>query len=561
MPSCLVTHCISKTGRKGQSEQIILHPFPKDISRIKVWLQQTGQIYTDLNALAQKILDENKQNKYRLCSCHFTLDSYIFNKHGRSLKVDAIPSIFPIVKEGEYIIAENLKKNRVKRVRKGLDASGSATSMNERYPDLALLDKNRQNQYGLCPCHFNLDPYIFSSHATALEVDAVPSIYPIVKEEKCIMEENRMKNCVDQLKRPYDTAAPTTSTNGRLIAQEEEALQGVQLTKIGFCSTGTQTDSTLSNSVVFIQKKGSKKGSGVQERPFTLDAAVTASLDLISKLKHEMDSLLHEVPIRFDDVAVYFTAEEWETMGMLERLLYMDVMLENYYNLFSLGFIYEKPEIISRMETGLDLCHTAGFAYEKPKTTSTMEKSHKAGFAYEKPEIISGMKKGQDRCPTANLQPITVKQEPEADVSTRYWTVESSMCGEQELLLQEQMCNGAEQPIYHSEDSRRQEPVDQTFYNGNGLSQGKTWTGSELMADCESQLSERQYICTDCGKCFSRTSNLARHRRIHEVNRSYICGKCGILIDSTLLLIHRKMYNGRKPYTCSFCGSYVVCTL
>lgn len=254
MPSCLVNQCVSKTGRKGQSEQIILHPFPKDITRIKEWLQQTGQIFKDLNALAQKILDGNKQNKYRLCSCHFTLDSYIFNKHGRSLKVDAIPSIFPMVKEGESIIAENLKKNRVKRIKRRLDTATTTASANGviTAEEEALWDENRQNQYRLCSCHFTPEPYILNSHGRYLEVEAIPSIYPVVKEEECIIE--------DGTKRSYDAAALATSVNER-IAAGEETLQDVQLTRIGFCSIGTQTDYTLSNSVL-VGKKKQGLGSG-----------------------------------------------------------------------------------------------------------------------------------------------------------------------------------------------------------------------------------------------------------------------------------------------------------
>ncbi|KAG9488627.1 hypothetical protein GDO78_004916 [Eleutherodactylus coqui] len=350
MPSCLVNQCVSKTGRKGQSEQIILHPFPKDVSRIIVWLQQTGQIFKDLNALAQKILDENKQNKYRLCSCHFTPDSYIINvnHHGKSLRVDAIPTIFPVVKEGECIIEENLKKSRARRRKK---------------PDIAC-DGVQQSLIQL----------------------------PI---------------------------------NDRL--KFEELLQDVELTKIGFCSIGTQTDYTLVNSVL-VFNEDQTMGSDVLDGPLTPDASVT-SLRLMSQLKMQMESSLQEVPIRFEDVAVYFSAEEWESLVLSERLLYMDVMLENFYTLSSLGFMYEKPEIISIIEKFQELCHTA------------------------------------------DVQPITMKEEPEyyleTDVSTRYWKAESPVCSKQELLLQAQMCNGVEQPVYHSEDSTRPDPVDQRFYNGN----------------------------------------------------------------------------------------------
>ncbi|KAM4019739.1 THAP domain-containing protein 5-like [Anomaloglossus baeobatrachus] len=177
MPSCLVNQCLSRTGKKGQSEQITLHPFPKDITRIKLWLQQTGQVFKDLNAVALRILNENKKNRYRLCSCHFSPDSYIVNICGRTLRVDAIPSIFPIVDEGESIIEENLRKDRAKARKR---------------------------------------PFVAPAPNTTLNI--------IVKEEEDDDEED-----------------------------DEEILQDIQLTKIGFSNTATQTDYTLSNSILVLK--------------------------------------------------------------------------------------------------------------------------------------------------------------------------------------------------------------------------------------------------------------------------------------------------------------------
>ncbi|KAM3925149.1 uncharacterized protein RB166_008443 [Leptodactylus fuscus] len=680
MPSCLVNQCVSKTGRKGQSDQIILHPFPKDITRIMVWLQQTGQIFQDLDALAQKILDENKQNKYRLCSCHFTPESYIINvnHHGKSLKFDAIPTIFPNVREGECIIEENLKKKRIRRKKRPFDAS--------------------TNTY----------------EQAWLEPPTSSMIERIKVEEEFLQDTANFRQSWIQ--------PPTNYTNGR-IKFRNPLLQDVELRKIGFCTMGTQTDYTVSNSLLL--KEDQAMGCDALGGALTSDSDITSSLDPMSQLQLHMDSLLQEVPIRFDDVAVYFSTKEWESLGIVERLLYMEVMLENYYTLFSLGFIYEKPKIISLIEKCKD--HIADLqpiqVKEEPEysleidVSNGYQRAESSVFCKQEPLLPAQMCNGvgqavyhsedstrQDPVDYNDMQLIKVKVEPEyfsdTDVSTgdwraersvyskqeillqaqmcngveqslcdsdyarqdlvnqsycndlslvrvkeepeyysdneestRHWRAESSVsikqeplfqaqtcnrveqpvchsedstkqdlvdqsfnndvqpikvkeepeyfaetevfprrvCGKPEPLLEMQTCNGVEQPIYPSEDSTRQAMVDQSLYNGNkssvNQSQGKIWIGSsaakpELMSECKPHLTERRYTCTDCGKCFNRSSHLLRHKRIHVGERPYFCGKCGkSFIDSSQLVIHRRTHTGEKPYACSDCDRRFICKL
>ncbi|XP_071972400.1 uncharacterized protein [Engystomops pustulosus] len=147
MPSCLVNHCLNKSGKKASSENIMIHKFPSDRERVKLWLLQTGQIFQNVESMADKICHGSKQNKYALCSLHFEKDCYLVTSTGRVLKKDALPTLFPRVPEGESVIAESLKKDRKRNRKRPLELTRTkanavpSTSLEEPGVQECVLDK------------------------------------------------------------------------------------------------------------------------------------------------------------------------------------------------------------------------------------------------------------------------------------------------------------------------------------------------------------------------------------------------------------------------------------
>nr|XP_025739645.1 zinc finger and SCAN domain-containing protein 29 isoform X3 [Callorhinus ursinus] len=77
---------------------------------------------------------------------------------------------------------------------------------------------------------------------------------------------------------------------------------------------------------------------------------------------------------------------------------------------------------------------------------------------------------------------------------------------------------------------------------------------SHLMHQISHQV-ENPYKCADCGKSFSRSARLIRHRRIHTGEKPYKCLDCGKSFrDSSNFITHRRIHTGEKPYQCGECG-------
>ncbi|XP_077111330.1 uncharacterized protein LOC143767158 isoform X1 [Ranitomeya variabilis] len=62
------------------------------------------------------------------------------------------------------------------------------------------------------------------------------------------------------------------------------------------------------------------------------------------------------------------------------------------------------------------------------------------------------------------------------------------------------------------------------------------------------------FPCSECGKQFKKNSNLSMHKRIHSDERPFSCSACGkCFTQKSDLVTHQRIHTGEKPFSCLEC--------